>query len=164
MPSEEVSQWEAHGTGTGLGDPIEVRSLASAVLTESKDNGPLSIGGLKANVGHGEAAAGASGLIQLSTALQGRRGSPNAQLLVLNAHIGAVLEGASSACFPVQHSAFGGSDARAAARSGGVSSFGYSGTIANVLLNVDSAPTAMHFPPQGPEPLAYLRRRFEIYP
>ncbi|MBU6953988.1 non-ribosomal peptide synthetase/type I polyketide synthase [Hahella sp. HN01] len=63
---------EAHGTGTALGDPIEVNSLRD-VLEENRDgNHPCSIGSIKTNIGHLEAAAGVAGLIKTALALKHR--------------------------------------------------------------------------------------------
>ncbi|WP_041598640.1 hybrid non-ribosomal peptide synthetase/type I polyketide synthase [Hahella chejuensis] len=73
----EVQPWriryvEAHGTGTALGDPIEVNSLRD-VLEENRDaNHPCSIGSIKTNIGHLEAAAGVAGLIKTALALKHR--------------------------------------------------------------------------------------------
>merc|ERR1712086_238265 len=53
-----LSAYEAHGTGTPLGDPIEVRSLAAAVLAARVPSPPLCVGSLKANCGHAEPAVG----------------------------------------------------------------------------------------------------------
>lgn len=58
---EEVDFWEAHGTGTALGDPIELEALAEALGPSQL---PLPVGSVKTNVGHLEAAAGAVGLLK----------------------------------------------------------------------------------------------------
>ena len=66
----DISYIEAHGTGTPLGDPIEIGALAS-VFAESHDKkNPLAIGSIKTNIGHLEAAAGMAGLAKVVLALQ----------------------------------------------------------------------------------------------
>ena len=54
VSADAVSCTEAHGTGTALGDPIEARSLAGAVLRKRQGGRALALGSFKANVGHGE--------------------------------------------------------------------------------------------------------------
>jgi 3-oxoacyl-(acyl-carrier-protein) synthase len=66
QPSE-VGYIEAHGTGTPLGDPIEVGALGK-VFAERSD--PLYVGSVKTNIGHLEFAAGVAGLMKLVMALQ----------------------------------------------------------------------------------------------
>ena len=67
-----VSYLEAHGTGTPLGDPIEVNA-ASGVYAQDRDHArPLVMGSVKTNIGHLEAAAGIAGLIKVVLALQAR--------------------------------------------------------------------------------------------
>jgi enediyne polyketide synthase len=63
----DVAFIEAHGPGTAVGDPIEVRALASL---RQGAQAPLPIGSIKANIGHTKAAAGFAGLIKAATALQ----------------------------------------------------------------------------------------------
>ncbi|WP_435021132.1 amino acid adenylation domain-containing protein [Tundrisphaera sp. TA3] len=72
---DQIGYVEAHGTGTPLGDPIEAKALASA-LSEGRDPArPCPIGSAKANIGHLEAAAGVAGLIKVALML-GRRAIP----------------------------------------------------------------------------------------
>ena len=118
---------EAHGTGTALGDPIETGSLAAAVLSARET--PLAVGGVKANIGHAEPAAGMTGLLKLAMGLQMGEAAPNAQLRTLNPHVGGALRRWACA-LPTQTSA----RAPDAQCGGGLSSFGYSGTIAHVVV------------------------------
>jgi 3-oxoacyl-(acyl-carrier-protein) synthase/NADPH:quinone reductase-like Zn-dependent oxidoreductase len=88
----ELGQNEAHGTGTALGDPIEAGSLDAAVLSARME--PLGVGGIKANIGHAEPAAGMTGLLKLAVAMRIGQAAPNAQLRTLNPHVDGVLQGA----------------------------------------------------------------------
>ncbi|MEL6929198.1 MAG: type I polyketide synthase, partial [Cyanobacteria bacterium J06600_6] len=65
---EDVSYIEAHGTGTSLGDPIEVLALGK-VFTSNREN-KLKIGSVKTNFGHLESAAGVAGLIKVILSIQ----------------------------------------------------------------------------------------------
>ncbi|MCI5158160.1 MAG: acyltransferase domain-containing protein, partial [Candidatus Electrothrix sp. AUS1_2] len=67
ITGKQISYIEAHGTGTRLGDPIEVRALADA-LGERDDR--LYLGSVKTNIGHLDAGAGIAGLIKVVLALQ----------------------------------------------------------------------------------------------
>ena len=62
LAPHEVDYLEAHGTGTPLGDPIEVGAVANVLLRDRKDDAPLVLGSAKANIGHLETAAGIAGL------------------------------------------------------------------------------------------------------
>jgi len=74
---------EAHGTGTALGDPIEV-SAVSAVVSDSKE---CLLSGLKANLGHTESTAGVAGVLKLSQSLRSCEGTRNMQLRMLNPQV-----------------------------------------------------------------------------
>jgi 3-oxoacyl-(acyl-carrier-protein) synthase/SAM-dependent methyltransferase/acyl carrier protein len=78
VTSASVSYVETHGTGTPLGDPMEVQALA-AVYCEGRERGePLRIGSVKSNLGHAEAAAGLAGLMKVVMMLQPGHGiAPN---------------------------------------------------------------------------------------
>nr|BAP05594.1 CalF [uncultured Candidatus Entotheonella sp.] len=73
VDARQVSYVEAHGTGTTLGDPIEIRGLAQAFAYDTEDTGFCSIGSVKSNIGHLEAAAGISGITKIL--LQMKHGS-----------------------------------------------------------------------------------------
>lgn len=61
---DDVSYIEMHGTGTQIGDPAEMGAVASTFKHRRRVNGPLTVGGVKANIGHGEAAAGMAELLK----------------------------------------------------------------------------------------------------
>ncbi|MBO8631270.1 hypothetical protein INO08_16330, partial [Staphylococcus aureus] len=77
---------EAHGTGTALGDPIELGAVTTVFL-RCRTADQLGVSSLKANAGHTEPGAGSSGAIKLLVQLRDSSISPNAQLRVLNPHI-----------------------------------------------------------------------------
>ena len=122
---------EAHGTGTKLGDPIEAGSLAASVLAALE--APLGVSGVKANIGHAEPAAGLTGLLKLAVGLPRGEAAPNAQLRALNPHVRSAERG-KPAVMSCQLARGGMASDAPASQSGGVSSFGYSGTIAHAVL------------------------------
>ena len=125
----EIACFEAHGTGTALGDPIEAGSLAEVVV-RSRDAGgeSLTLGSSKANAGHSEPAAGTTGILRLASQLQLKTAVCNAQLRVRNKHIQSI---------PHFHPCIQAVQIMSLhLNAGGVSSFGYSGTIAHVALHL----------------------------
>ncbi|MCG8915259.1 SDR family NAD(P)-dependent oxidoreductase [Actinokineospora sp. PR83] len=72
VDARSVTCIEAHGTGTDLGDPIEISGLTQAFRADTADNGFCAIGSVKSNIGHLEAAAGIAGLMKV--VLQMRHG------------------------------------------------------------------------------------------
>jgi len=133
----EVSYIEAHGTGTPLGDPVEVSSLANVYgLGRSRDN-PLFLGSVKANIGHTEAAAGIAGLIKVILAMRHRHIPMQLNFTELNPLISLDM---IPATIPVTGADWktGVAGSRLLA---GVSSFGFSGANAHVV--VEEAPEAL---------------------
>ena len=127
----DVAYVEAHGTGTSLGDPIEVRAIASVLAAGRADDRRLLLGSAKASIGHLEAAAGVAGLHQGDLVAAARRDP-------------------AAAAFPYTQPArrverAGGRGGRRTRRPwpagrhiAGVSSFGFSGTNAHLI--VEAAP------------------------
>ncbi|WP_257460229.1 type I polyketide synthase [Archangium lipolyticum] len=134
----DVDYIEAHGTGTSLGDPIEVRALARVLGEGRTPEQRLLIGSVKTSIGHLEAAAGIAGLIKV--VLSQRHGvvPPHLHLERLNPHIeldGFPLD------IPTRPTPW---PERSRPRIAGISAFGLSGTNAHVI--VEEAPR--------PEPVA----------
>ncbi|MGG6293713.1 beta-ketoacyl synthase N-terminal-like domain-containing protein [Leptolyngbya sp. AN02str] len=122
---------EAHGTGTPLGDPIEVSALQAALGNRRADQ-PCVIGSVKTNIGHLESAAGIAGLIKVVLALQHQEIPPQLHCTQLNPHLALDDTPFSIATaaqpWPKTHMP----------RLAGVSSFGFGGTNAHVI--VEEAP------------------------
>ena len=72
IDADSVSYIEAHGSGTPVGDPIEIMALTKAFRTFTGRSGYCAIGSVKTNVGHLDAAAGIAGLIKTVLALKNR--------------------------------------------------------------------------------------------
>ncbi len=130
---ETITYVETHGTGTPLGDPIEISALTRAFRQYTNKSGYCAIGSVKTNIGHTTIAAGISSLIKIVLALKHKKIPPHLNFTDLNGNI------------PLDNSPFyintrildwpteGGMQRRAA-----VSSFGFSGTNAHIV--VEEAP------------------------
>ncbi len=133
ISADELDYIEAHGTGTNLGDPIEVKALREC-FAERRALAPLYLGSVKANIGHSTVAAGVAGLIKAVKVVQSGQVPPQRYTESLNPRLG--LDGSAltiSTCgeplATLQR------PYRAA-----VSSFGFSGTNAHVILRGPDAP------------------------
>jgi acyl transferase domain-containing protein/D-arabinose 1-dehydrogenase-like Zn-dependent alcohol dehydrogenase/acyl carrier protein len=141
----EVDYLEAHGTGTSLGDPIEVQA-AAAVLGRGRDGSrPLLIGSAKTNIGHLEAAAGIAGVLKVVLSLEHQELPKHLNFREPSPHI-------PWDRIPVrvvdQPTAWQHTDRP---RIAGVSSFGFTGTNAHVILEeAPQAPTISAEAPQAP--------------
>jgi acyl transferase domain-containing protein/acyl carrier protein/trans-aconitate methyltransferase len=83
----QITCIEAHGTGTPLGDPVEIRGLSEAYRKYTRDTGYCRLSSLKSNMGHLEAAAGIAGLTKILLQLKHRKLAPSLHSSVLNPNI-----------------------------------------------------------------------------
>ena len=84
---DQIQYMETHGTGTILGDPIEIESIKKVMLQERSKENTLYIGSVKTNIGHLESAAGVAGLIKTVLALKNREIPPHLNFTKLNPHV-----------------------------------------------------------------------------
>lgn len=124
----EVSYIEAHGTGTSLGDPMEVEALGSVFGKTHSQEHPLILGSAKTNIGHTEGAAGVAGLMKLVLQLQHQQIAPSLHFNQPNPYINwsQLPVKVSTQLTPWQ--------TNGKTRIAGVSSFGFSGTNAHIIL------------------------------
>jgi acyl transferase domain-containing protein/acyl-CoA synthetase (AMP-forming)/AMP-acid ligase II/acyl carrier protein len=122
----EINYLETHGTGTPLGDPIEVNSLSEALSKGRKKDETLWIGSVKTNIGHLEAAAGIAGVIKTSLALFKKEIPKHLNFNNLNPEIHTKETNVKVADKNIEWK----EDKRLA----GVSSFGFGGTNAHIIL------------------------------
>jgi acyl transferase domain-containing protein/acyl carrier protein len=153
----DVDYLEAHGTGTSLGDPIEAQA-AGAVLGEGREaSDPLLIGSAKTNIGHLEAAAGIAGVIKVILSLENELLPPHLHFQNPSPHI----PWDRLALRVVQEATPWEPNGRP--RIAGISSFGFAGTNAHVIL--EEAPAAGAPIAAAPEPTDRAGdRRFSILP
>jgi acyl transferase domain-containing protein/acyl carrier protein len=134
---DQVGYIEAHGTGTALGDPIEVEALRDTYGRERPSSNPCALGSVKTNIGHLEGAAGIAGLIKAVLALQHDAIPPHLHFRQLNPHIS--LED-TPFFIPTR---IGDWPAGAGPRCAAVSSFGFGGTNAHVVVADAPVPAAV---------------------
>lgn len=136
LDANDVSAIEAHGTGTSLGDPIEIRGLSEA-FPDRDARCQISLGSVKTNIGHAEAAAGMSGLIKMVLQLKNKQLVPSLHANPANPHLDL-----QKTPFVVQNDlAPWPAPSNDGPRIGGVSSFGATGTNAHLI--VQEAPMPM---------------------
>ena len=129
IKAEDISFVETHGTGTALGDPIEVEAMA-AVLGKTTTQTPCYLGAVKTNIGHLEGAAGIAGIIKAVLCIQQGFIPANLHFNRLNPYI-TDLSG-TRFIIPEQGMKW---DVKGKDRFAGVSSFGFGGTNGHVVLS-----------------------------
>ena len=129
MAPSQVDYLEAHGTGTKLGDPVEIAAAASVYGRGRDGERPLLVGSVKTNIGHLAAAAGAAGLIKVMLAMY--RGVIPRHLNLSAPNPGIEWEQLPVRVTTMQTKWPNSADRPALA---GVSSFGFSGTNSHVIV------------------------------
>jgi acyl transferase domain-containing protein len=127
-PPETITYIEAHGTGTPLGDPIEIAALTQVFRASTRRTGFCAIGSVKTNIGHLDCGAGVAGLIKAVLALKHRELPPSLHFKHPNPRIDF-----AGGPFYV-NTTLKAWDPPSLPRRAGVSSFGIGGTNAHVVL------------------------------
>jgi amino acid adenylation domain-containing protein len=146
VPAEDITYIEAHGTGTILGDPIEISALTQAFRETTNHKGFCAVGSVKSNIGHLDTAAGVAGFIKTVLALEHKVIPPSLHVEQPN----PALDLDNSPFYINKHLSAWKNDN--GARRAGVSSFGIGGTNAHVI--VEEAPVV--WPPGGSRPWQLL--------
>ncbi len=167
---DAVSYIEAHGTGTALGDPIEMQALAEVFASPQRLSRPLLVGSVKTNFGHLEAASGIASLIKVVMMMQHRQIPAHLHFKKLSPHI--CIDQAKIR-IPTKLQAW--EMQLDAPRIAGLSSFGLSGTNAHIVVReyadetqrsprpVRSMPVLLPLSAKRPEALEKLARRYREY-
>ncbi|MCL2929917.1 MAG: SDR family NAD(P)-dependent oxidoreductase [Trichodesmium sp. MAG_R01] len=123
-----VSYIEAHGTGTSLGDPIEVGAIGAVFGKTHSQDKPVTLGTVKTNIGHLEGAAGIAGLMKVVLQLQNEKIAPSLHFHEPNPYI-------NWDQLPVKVSTkIQPWEINAQSRIAGISSFGFTGTNSHIVL------------------------------
>ncbi|MEU3838478.1 beta-ketoacyl synthase N-terminal-like domain-containing protein [Streptomyces sp. NPDC028635] len=152
LTAADLDYIEAHGTGTALGDPIEIRGLATAFARDGiKGAGDLPIGSVKSNVGHLESAAGAVALAKVLLQLRHRTLVPSLHATPANPEIDF-----GKVPFTVQQSVAPWTTRDGSSRPlrAGISSFGAGGGNAHIV--VEGPPPLPPRPEPRPQPVVVL--------
>src|SRR5262249_15762445 len=124
-----ISLVETHGTGTLLGDPIEIDALKQTFGPATGPSATCALGALKANIGHLLAASGVASVITVLLSMRPDVLAPHAQFRELNPHISL-----EDSPFYINREPLSWSRQPGKPRRVAVSAFGYSGTNAHIVI------------------------------
>ncbi|MGB3495630.1 MAG: hybrid fatty acyl-AMP ligase/type I polyketide synthase, partial [Elainellaceae cyanobacterium] len=144
----QIGYVDAHGTGTALGDPIELNSLKTVLMQGRSPDQACWVGSVKTNIGHLESAAGIAGLMKVVLALQHREIPPHLHFQTLNPHIHLT---ETPIQIPTQPQDWTVGEDMGDRRIAGVSSFGFGGTNAHAIVAESPIITAPVPEPQAPD-------------
>ncbi|MEK3684974.1 SDR family NAD(P)-dependent oxidoreductase [Paenibacillus sp. FSL R10-2736] len=176
-----INYIEAHGTGTSLGDPIEIKALMNAFAPHKDEAFSCAIGSVKSNIGHAEAAAGISSIAKVLLQMQHGQLVPSIHSERINPHIrlgnsGFYIQQKLEPWKPVTRTANGRTTVYP--RRAGISAFGAGGSNAHVILeqytgsrssgnqdqqNVNNDPYIFILSAQTPERLQAYARRMKAF-
>lgn len=158
VDASTIGYVETHGTGTPLGDPIEIEALRQAFdAAEGERSAPCILGSVKSNIGHLDAASGVAGLIKTILCLKNKAIPPTVHYTAPNPEL------------HLQDTPFVVADGylpweSVEPRRAGVSSFGVGGTNAHVVVEEAPAPAAVAPASAGPQVLLLSARTAESLP
>ena len=128
-PADRPQYFEAHGTGTPTGDPLEAAAIHHAFFGDAKEHSKLYVGSIKSIIGHTEGTAGLAGVIKASLAIQNKLIPPNLWFHNLNPSVQPYYTHLHVPTEPIDWPG----DATAVRRAS-VNSFGFGGTNAHAIL------------------------------
>ena len=139
IDARHVSYIEAHGTGTKLGDPIEITGLARAFQAHTQELGYCRVGSAKSNIGHCESAAGIAGLTKVLLQMQHQQIVPSLHSAQLNPHIDFDTTPfvVNQSLTPWEQPVI---DGQMVPRIAGISSFGAGGSNAHLIVEEYQSP------------------------
>ncbi|AIR97457.1 type I polyketide synthase [Streptomyces glaucescens] len=146
VPVGSVELFEAHGTGTAVGDHTELSALSAVVSAGTDDHGYAAIGSVKSQIGHTKAAAGAASLIKLSLALHQKVLPPTINV----EQPSAAVDPASTPFYVNTEARPWIADPARAKRRAAVSSFGFGGTNFHMVLEEHAPARGGDAPVLGP--------------
>ncbi len=129
IDAASISYVETHGTGTKLGDPIELEALATVFKEHTDRKHFCALGAVKSNIGHVSGAAGVAGVHKVLLSLRHRKLVPNVNLVKEN-----TLFDFANSPFYINNSVQDWTAAPGQKRRAAVSAFGFSGTNAHIVI------------------------------